>query len=370
MLFALRGNKTLECWCYIPGAAGTPPGQDNSPPHGAMELLIAEGTDCADPRLSFGGDRVAFTKTGNNGHVQVFSAPSDGSGNALELTALEGECRNPVWSPAPQDDRLAFVYEPEDSGAQLAVVSSQGGQVARLVKELGSIGTVAWSPDGKRLVFDADSGNWTQLWRYSFSDSSLQVLTTPQADHLSPVFASDTVIVFTLEPSDGPSQIGKVYQYAPDTALSGNLVWVETTLTNSAYDHANPCVAGSAGQVFFEVESYDGNTMIGRVALGGGSEAILTSGESDFELPTTGPEGETLYCLRSSDGGAAISEVYADARGYEDKTDDAVERESPHARQDAGGSACAAYVRDGSIYRTLGQGEGGGQGGTLGVFSL
>ncbi len=370
-VFAMRGNKTCDFMRFTPNLMyrNAPLPQEIPVAPGAMELLVAEGTDCADPRLSRSGDRVAFVMSGTNNHVQVHTVSSNG-GNVLELTALEGECRSPVWSPQPPDDRIAFVYEPEDSAAQIAVVSSQGGAVTRLVKGLGDVGTLAWSPDGSSLVFDCDSGNWTQLWRYSFPDSSVQVLTTSQANHFSPVFASNTEIVFTLEPAEGPGQIGKLYQYAPDTAAPGNLVWAETTLTASACEHANPCVAASAGLVFFEVEGYDGYTMIGKVALSGGTETVLASGECDFELPTTGPEGETLYCLRSSDGGAAICEVYADASGYEDKTDDAVERESPHARQDEGGSACAVYVRDGSVYRTRGQGERGQQGSGLGVFAL
>ncbi|MEO0077769.1 MAG: FlgD immunoglobulin-like domain containing protein [candidate division WOR-3 bacterium] len=367
-LWVLKGNNTPEFCRFAPNRVLTAPGQEIPIAPGAMELLIAEGTDCAEPRLSYGGDRVAFVMSGSNGRAQVHVASSTG-GNVLELTALEGECRSPVWSPDPADERIAFIYEPEDSCAQIAVVSSQGGAVTRLVKGLGDIGTLAWAPDGKCLVFDCDSGDWVQLWRYTFSDSSVQVLTTSEADHHSPVFASDAVVVFALETQDGLSQIGKLYQYAPDTATSGNLVWVETTLTTAACDHANPCVAASAGLVFFEVESDDGYTMIGRVTLGGDSEAVITSGNCDFELPTTGPTGETLYCLRSTDAGAAICEVLADGSGYEDKTDDEVERETPHARQDQAG-ACAVYVRDGSIYRTRGQGERGQQGSGSGVFAL
>jgi hypothetical protein len=122
--------------------------------------------------------------------------------------------------------------------------------------------------------------------------------------------------------------------------------------------------------VFFEVDT-GGFTGLGRVKLNGDSECVIAASNGyDFEMPTTGPKGETLYCLRSTDAGAAVCEVYADGSGYNVLTDDEVERETPHARQNQGSPACATYIRDESVYRTLGHGEEGGQGRVLGVLAL
>ena len=368
-LWFLKGKSRFDFLRFSPNRVLTAPGQDNSPAPGGDELLIAEGQSCADPRMSWGGDRIAFTKTGTGEHAQLFVASCTG-GDATEITDLDGNCRDPVWLPDPQDEKIALVYEPEDSCSQLAVVSSQGGQVTRLVKDLGDIGSITWSSDGQSLVFDCDSGGWVQLWQYSFADSSVKVLTTSAADHCSPVYASATEIVFTLDDPDGLCQIGKLYQYAPDTAEPENLVWRETTLTTSAYDHASPSVAAASGHVFFEVDNSSGYTMVGWVTLDGDSETVITSGNYDFECPTPTYSGDTLFCLRSEDGGAAICKVSSDGSGYTDVTDDEVERESPHTRMTDGSSASAAYIRDGSVYRIRGPGERGQQGGVLGTLVL
>jgi hypothetical protein len=368
-LWILKGKGTFDFCRFAPNRVVTAPEQGNPPGPGASELLIANGPCCGDPVFSHSGLYVAFTKAAATGHPQVFRALANGGG-VQELTQLSTSCcLSPAWYS--DDSKLAFIVEPDTGASKIGVVSSMGGPVVYLSSAAGDIEDFALSPSGASLVFSrSDSGDFTQLWICPLSGGGASELTTSSRDHFQPHFASDSEIVFRLDPADGPSQIGKLYLYHPDTANPGACVWKETTLTSTEHEHSAPCVAGSAGPVFFEVDT-GGFTGLGRVKLNGDSECVIAASNGyDFEMPTTGPKGETLYCLRSTDAGAAVCEVYADGSGYNVLTDDEVERETPHARQNQGSPACATYIRDESVYRTLGHGEEGGQGRVLGVLAL
>jgi hypothetical protein len=245
--------------------------------------------------------------------------------------------------------------------------------VTVLVADMGDIEEgLAWSPGGESLVFSlaTDTGDFSQLCAYRFDDGVVSVLTSSSYDHSQPQFVSETEIVFRLDDPDGPSQIAKLYQYEDETGNEVTIVRRETTLTTSQFEHSAPFPAESAGFVLFEVENSDGYTMIGRVSIDGDSEVVLTSGDYDFETPTVEPQGESAFCIRVSGPASAVCALDPEAGGYELLTDDEADRESPHARPNQGSPTSAVYVREDGVYRTLGQGEEGGQGGVLGVIAL
>src|SRR5256885_3590313 len=80
---------------------------------------------------------------------------ADGSGGTSPLTSGNQVDENPRWSPDSQ--WLAFKSDrprkPETTGRhQIWMVSAAGGEATQLTRETFDVRTLAWMPDGKRIV--------------------------------------------------------------------------------------------------------------------------------------------------------------------------------------------------------------------------
>ena len=121
----------------------------------------------ADPRLSPGGDRVAFLRRQPNGDdsyesavyvVEAVTGDDGGNGNGggtspRRLTLAEGADAEPRWSPS--GDRIAFTSTrgADDDRQQLWVLPMGGGEARQVTDVVGGVSEIAWSPDGERIAF-------------------------------------------------------------------------------------------------------------------------------------------------------------------------------------------------------------------------
>ena len=110
-----------------------------------------------DPRISPGGDRVAFVRRqptdDEEYETTVYLVGADGEDDPRRLTLPEGSDAEPRWSPS--GDRLAFT---STRGAaadrqQLWVLPLDGGEARRVTDIVGGVSQIAWSPDGERIAF-------------------------------------------------------------------------------------------------------------------------------------------------------------------------------------------------------------------------
>ena len=123
-------------------------------------------TDSIDvPHISISedGTRLAYTRT--RGFSNLWGAPLAGSGNVeiKQFTTGTFGYRSPVFSP--DGKWLAFSRGSGTVFTNIYKMQSNGGDPTQLTYfDEGTIGDVAWSPDGTKVAFVRDSGGKAKVW--------------------------------------------------------------------------------------------------------------------------------------------------------------------------------------------------------------
>ena len=148
---------------------------------GLFLLALAFSAQGAEPflrRPAIHGDTVAFTSEGD---LWVASLPS---GEARRLTTHDGTETSPLFSPDGKWIAFAGGY---DGGPDLYVIGLDGGAPQRLTWDNdGNVRPVAWSADGKQIVFRSRrlNGEWhNRLWSIPASGGLPTLLPVPRAEH-------------------------------------------------------------------------------------------------------------------------------------------------------------------------------------------
>src|SRR5207244_1745628 len=144
------------------------------------------------PAFSPDGNQVAFRNSDGAHNTGIYTALVGGE-KSLRLTNDSGDCC-PTWSP---DGRQVAFTRYADKTFSIIVIPALGGTEHRVYRGPASMGGgLAWSPNGKFLVFPEASGidsprSWISL--LSLSDYSTRRLTLPPGGSLdqSPKFSPD-----------------------------------------------------------------------------------------------------------------------------------------------------------------------------------
>jgi Tol biopolymer transport system component len=109
-----------------------------------------------DPQISPDGTWVAYTvatpdKAANRTVRNIWLVPASG-GKARQLTRSGRDLRA-RWSP--DSKKLAFLSS-RDASQQVYVISTDGGEAAKLTSLSTGADNVLWSPDGKWLAFTSE----------------------------------------------------------------------------------------------------------------------------------------------------------------------------------------------------------------------
>jgi dipeptidyl aminopeptidase/acylaminoacyl peptidase len=157
---------------------------------GKAELLTPGDYDEESPAWSPDGTRLAFVSKregdpDRNENSDVFVIEARPGAAPIPLTRFEGADSDPRWSP--DGKTIAFLrggpvryrdYDP----AQLAVVPAAGGEARLVVPELDrSASELAWSPDGRSLLFLLEDDRSQQLARVPVGGGAVERLSERDA---------------------------------------------------------------------------------------------------------------------------------------------------------------------------------------------
>jgi eukaryotic-like serine/threonine-protein kinase len=215
-------------------------------------------------RLLAGGAPLALTKDDVD-HYSPRWAPDSSSviyftpgmqagepGTIWEIPALGGTPRRLVTSLGPGDlshdgTRLAF-FRFRDGAMEIAVASRNRSETRTIAKlPAGSMSNLRWSPDDRRLVYIQEVGGFT--------------------------FANDVMVA---DVSGG----------APRRVAGGSLFQGATWLA----DASGLIISSSDGSLMPYPPTYN----LWRFPLDGGAPSQLTFGESSYEFPDLGPQGNLV----------------------------------------------------------------------------
>jgi Tol biopolymer transport system component/DNA-binding winged helix-turn-helix (wHTH) protein len=240
------------------------------------------------PAFSPDDKMLAFTWDGEEGkntdiYVKLLDAETP-----LRLTTDPAADISPAWSP---DGRfIAFVRLLEE-GASIYLVPTLGGPERELIAGIWSAGNgvpagrLAWSPNGKSLVFagrvDQKKAN-LQLFLYDFDRQEKSQLTDSPEDDRSPVISPDGQTLAFIRGLDEifvmPATGGQARQLTFENKRIFGLAWAA---------HSRELIFSSARA---------GNPTFWKImATGGQPEALLPGGEQVSNLTVAHQRNQLVY---------------------------------------------------------------------------
>jgi Tol biopolymer transport system component/DNA-binding winged helix-turn-helix (wHTH) protein len=283
---------------------------------GANELqLTNDGGHSLQPAFSPDGSRLAYYSLQRGG---VWVIPSSG-GTPKRLTDFGS---HPSWSP---DGKLiAFQSDPlnEFGGharnamppSTLWIVAADGASPPRQITTVGSPpgGHAApeWSPDGTRIVFDANDWAASNIWSVAADGSDLRAVLEDASSISGDRWVTASDAVFAPD--------GKSLYYVGDMGLSvvtvpvdssGRAIGVETKIFDAAASRIRHLAVSPDGkQLLYSALSTESNLFLSEIGADGATaepKQLTRSADSRAVSPSFSPDGKTIVYQEYTTGSAA-----------------------------------------------------------------
>jgi eukaryotic-like serine/threonine-protein kinase len=261
-------------------------------------------------QITVGGGVEAWPAWSPDGKKLVYSGEAEGfrqlflrtlaTGEDQRLTRTDRDDIQPAWSPDGR--RLAFVrsntdrgkLEPSDinawytEGGDIWVRDLDSGTESRLVAD--AFGP-AWSPDGKRLAFDARWAGPRRIWAAEASGRNPRQITTDSNDavvHADPRWSPD-----------GKHLAYRVIEGTKWDIAAINLTTLSVTrLTNDIVPDLDPAWSPDGRRVYYASGRGGGvnlwQTPVTRDGVSTGHAEQLTTGAGDDVQPAPSPDGRRI----------------------------------------------------------------------------
>jgi TolB protein len=253
---------------------------------GRLRTLSADDENPGQAALDPEGERVVYSAW-ERGRPVLRIRAVDG-GDARTVAVGSGWAAFPRFSPDGQ--LVAFAYKPTSrSRWELATVASQGG-VPRIWTETlagvrGLAGPIDWSPDGRRLVFKADTAPFeSDIFTLDLSDGAIRNLTRDEWFDEAPSWAPDGRSVVFMSTRGGDWTWGLFRLH-----LGGEV----EPLTSADHTEKNfPRLSASGDLTFTRADEHG----VERAAVlrRDGSLDILPAGDANTRWPSLSRDGTRL----------------------------------------------------------------------------
>ena len=185
-------QKVLAAAIIVAGGALVARGQQGAPR--PVHLTLHEGTNIA-AALSPDGRTIAIDLLGT-----LWTLAADG-GAATPITDIFLDARQPSWSPDGR--RLAFqAYR--DSTWQIWTVAPDGKELKPATSSPYDDREPAWSPDGGRIAFSSDRSGSYDIWVLTIATGAVRQITNAASNEFMPSWRSADVVAYVSDRRDRP----------------------------------------------------------------------------------------------------------------------------------------------------------------------
>ncbi len=158
-----------------------------------MELTLTEGTNMA-VALSPNGDTLAYDLLG-----RIWLMPVSG-GEGIPITDPYGNARQPSWSP--DGKKIAFqAYW--DGNWHIYTVNTDGSGLKQMTSGEFDHREPHWSPDGTSLAFSSDRNGSYDIWTLQIVSEQIKVMTSAEGNESGPNWSPDGAELAYISESDG-----------------------------------------------------------------------------------------------------------------------------------------------------------------------
>jgi Tol biopolymer transport system component len=314
------------------------------------------------------------------GAAGIFRGGLDGGSRKLIGATGEGEYLYPRLSP--DGTTLAFVHFSSHGVGELFVAPAEGGTGRQLSFDNKTIRGVAWSPDGRSIIFSSNRSGAFQLWSVDRTTGNLTFLSTNSSSAAEPAVASSGQWMVYVESHENwniwrtslkNSKIGKGVRliassgrnydprYSPDggriafvSDRSGSMeLWVADSEDKNPQQLTHigaPWLGGISwsprgDQIAFDARP-DGRSAIFLIDSNGGPPKVFDNSAYEERMPAWSHNGDAIYFNSNRDGTLAI--------WRKSLLDGSVQRVSPHGMfASAADDKSLVYSnRDGDLWST------------------